>query len=360
MTGDSQLQVLLFGPGYGECLLIHLGAGQWMIVDSCRDPRGGQPALEHLTSIGAVPETDVRLVVASHWHDDHVAGLAEVVERCASANFLCSLALRSEEFLTLVLAGSRAPARWSGVSEFARILEILEARKLAAPTWAVGARRVWVREQDPPAEVWALSPSDEAVNRSLSDFGHLLDEQRGPVRRQVRAVNPNHASVVLWVRVRAHAALLSADLEKHAHAGLGWEALIDDDGRPLDRADLFKVAHHGARNGDDPRIWDELLTNGPVACVTPFTRGRVPRPQPSDLTRLCQRAQAVYQTAPATRPLRRRRAPPVERTIQEVAEELRRLEPPPGCAQLQPRGPRPDDGWDATLAGSAFEACEHH
>ena len=34
----DELEVSLFGPGVGECVIVHLGAGEWMVVDSCLDP----------------------------------------------------------------------------------------------------------------------------------------------------------------------------------------------------------------------------------------------------------------------------------------------------------------------------------
>jgi glyoxylase-like metal-dependent hydrolase (beta-lactamase superfamily II) len=50
----------------------------WIPVNSCLGPESEGPAtLEYLDSIG-VSRTDVRLVVASHWHDDHDRGLAKL------------------------------------------------------------------------------------------------------------------------------------------------------------------------------------------------------------------------------------------------------------------------------------------
>ena len=54
-----------------------------------------QPALEYLQRIGHNPASSVRLIVATHWHDDHIRGLAEVVRTCAAADFYCSSALRT-------------------------------------------------------------------------------------------------------------------------------------------------------------------------------------------------------------------------------------------------------------------------
>lgn len=353
------MELLLFGPGYGECLLVYLGAGEWLIIDSCLDRNGDQPALQHLERIGATPETDVRLVVASHWHDDHIAGLGQVVERCASAQFACAAALNRDEFLTLVQAGKSIPVQRSGVDEFARVLQVLEARSPTPAQLVTADRRLWLRAQNPLAEVWALSPSDEAVQRSLTDFASLIDEQRAPARKTVRAVSPNHASVVVWVRVGEHIALLGADLEQHSDPQLGWTAIVNSSARPLDRAHVFKVAHHGSPNGDDAAIWHQLLQPQVTACLAPFTRGRVPRPQPSDVDRLCTRADTLYQTAPAQRPAPQPLPAAVEHTVGEVAREFGGAEPAVGCVRLRAAGHWPADGWHVQLEPPAFEACGH-
>ncbi len=31
----DQIEVCIFGPNYGECVLIHLGSANWIVIDSC-------------------------------------------------------------------------------------------------------------------------------------------------------------------------------------------------------------------------------------------------------------------------------------------------------------------------------------
>ena len=40
----SEIEVSLFGPGYGESIVLHLGENLWLIVDSCLDPLTRDPA----------------------------------------------------------------------------------------------------------------------------------------------------------------------------------------------------------------------------------------------------------------------------------------------------------------------------
>jgi hypothetical protein len=49
----------LIGPGYGESIIVHLGDGEWMIVDSCvqRLDQGNpqSAAVAYLREIGVDP-----------------------------------------------------------------------------------------------------------------------------------------------------------------------------------------------------------------------------------------------------------------------------------------------------------------
>ena len=68
------------------------------------DNRGNGPFLTYLRQLHIDPATAVRQVIATHWHDDHIRGMGRVVAACEAAEFVCSAALRQDEFLTLVAA----------------------------------------------------------------------------------------------------------------------------------------------------------------------------------------------------------------------------------------------------------------
>ena len=79
--GSHEIEVSVFGPGFGESIVVHLGSGRWMIVDSCLARSTKEPAaLDYLQEIGVDVSANVRFVVSTHWHDDHIRGLAKVYE----------------------------------------------------------------------------------------------------------------------------------------------------------------------------------------------------------------------------------------------------------------------------------------
>ena len=117
----DELEISLFGPGYGESILLHIGDGKWIIIDSCIDKKSNQPAaLNYLKNIGVDPSKDVKLVVATHWHDDHIRGLGRIVEECTEATFVCSTAIKNIEFLQLleVYRSRQTSNSNSGICEF--------------------------------------------------------------------------------------------------------------------------------------------------------------------------------------------------------------------------------------------------
>jgi hypothetical protein len=186
---DEEAEISVFGPGYGESVLIHLGFGDWLVVDSCVDKtRKNSAPITYLRSIGIDPSTAVKVIVASHWHDDHVRGLASIFEECTGAQFFCSVALRNDEFLTLVSAekSSIEPR----VREFAKILQLIQSRKelgrsqSAGPQWALENTRIWQRVGQPlSVEIFSLSPSSGAVTLALREFAQLLPQADQPKRQ---------------------------------------------------------------------------------------------------------------------------------------------------------------------------------
>lgn len=333
--GRDELEVSLFGPGYGECVVAHLGANEWMIVDSCLDQRRRlQPALEYLKSIGVELESDVKLVVGTHWHDDHVRGLSDVVLACSSARFACSTALRDSEFLEVVGRLDRPDAqRSSGLREMRRIFDILQERGGFDPVrWAFADRPLFKRRGPPAATVTALSPCDVEFSAALARFGLLPGEVDAGGRASARG--PNHTAVVLLVEVDNAGALLGADLEQTVDPGTGWSVIVESATRPPRAASVFKVPHHGSDTAHDERVWDEML-DAPIAMLTPFRRGSVTLPTQAMLDRIQARAAATYATSAVGKDLKPRLARRVEAAARLSAIRLNELHGVPG--QIQAR-----------------------
>ncbi|MEI8371277.1 MAG: MBL fold metallo-hydrolase [Planctomycetota bacterium] len=276
----------VFGPGVGECIVMHLGNGDWIIVDSCMLPAGTQPvALDYLRSIGVDPAKSVRTIVTTHWHDDHIQGMATLLRECPNAQFVMSVALASQQFIQLALevdAQNRLVKYNSSASEFTEILEVLESRTRSS--YAVGpsmyaqdGTRIFHGGYDSRSEVWALSPSAATVTNASTNLAELLLTP-GKCRR-FKHFSPNDLSVAILVRAGAYDLLLGADLENTAAHEFGWKAVLSSTVRPMTQAYAFKIAHHGSANADHDGIWLSMLVNQPAVVVTPYAKLTKPLPR---------------------------------------------------------------------------------
>lgn len=297
---DFESELTAFGPGYGECLLVHLGLGEWLIVDSCIRAKR-QPALEYLQAMHVDPATAVKLVVATHWHDDHVKGISEVVAACQSALFSCSVALHGDELIQGL--GSVPPSRHgrltSGVEEMQKVLDVEKGGRDTPPTWAIQERPLYRRRSPSPltCSVLALAPSDRAVLEAYEGVVNRI--AAGSPAGRVRPPDRNLGAVVLWVEVGEATMLLGSDLQEDP--GGGWTAVLDCWTGMNRQSEIFKVPHHGSENGHLDDVWNRILIERPDAVVCPHHNGRNHLPTPPDLERLCGLAK-VHLTSPGTQP----------------------------------------------------------
>jgi glyoxylase-like metal-dependent hydrolase (beta-lactamase superfamily II) len=141
---DDEFELSVLGPGRGECIILHLGHNNWCVVDSCVDVgKSEAAAVEYLSSLGQRTLDGVRLLVATHWHDDHIRGIASALRAFNNARFCCSIALNSKQFVALVELTSDALPGDTGLDEFANVYKILversqqtRGRDLVAPAFA--------------------------------------------------------------------------------------------------------------------------------------------------------------------------------------------------------------------------------
>mgnify|MGYP001039830099 CR=1 FL=1 len=330
----NQVEVSVFGPGYGESIVIHVGNNDWIIVDSCINPSSGKPApLEYLERIGVDPATSVSLIVATHWHDDHIRGLSRVFLACQRSDFSCSVALKERQFLALVQAcGTRHMMSSSGVDEFYEILSAMEKRTSEGsisgvnPKWAIAERRLWQGAQGPASaqstnQVYALSPSDAAVRRSLEEIARLFPVKHSPKKRLLPQ-SPNHFAVVIWADIRGTILLLGADLEETTDTDMGWTGILRSRIRPMGRASYFKVPHHGSSSANHPDVWTQMLDPRPLCVLTPFWRGSRRLPQRNDVRRIMGQTDEAYITADL-KTKRLKRPKPVEELLRGAVRSIR-------------------------------------
>ena len=351
----DEIEFSLFGSGYGECIVLHLGRGDWVVVDSCKDAAEDIPvALAYLKRIGVDPEKSVRLVVATHWHDDHICGISKVLDSAKNAALSISGAFQDSDF-RLALGPWLANATsvdGKGVGEIDKLISI--TKKHSSHVIPASENKVLFERHDgDPVQVRALSPSDPAV---ISCIAQLKGIDRGHYCRRLPKIEGNHASVVLSVQVGTRRILLGGDLECRADRKFGWLAIVDlQNGSAAPKHHLFKIPHHGSSNGHHEEIWSSLLHPNPYSALTPVVTGSTTLPKSSDRDRMLEFTnQAFLTTTPKPVKFRDQKDRAVEKTMQETARKLVVI--PQSNGHICMRGSNDDtpSNWTVTCHGGAI------
>lgn len=315
---NNEIEVSVMGPGYGESVVVHLGKGDWLVVDSCVDTMDStRPVapLRYLQRLGVRLDEAVKFIVASHWDDDHIRGLADVVEASPSARFICSRVLPDEKFTCFVEAFAVGLSNTDGanVRNIRRILQLLHDRGASI----VGAGPARQLSASPRIMTW--SPSD----LDGDEFFHYVAELHPKAREGLRKAIPpssNLSSVVLTIDWDDTAVLLAADMETTRNTRRGWDAVISEISLiGAKKAPLVKIPHHGSNTGHHAGMWSELLNQRPISVLTPFNRGPLASrpPTTSDVRRIARLSGQMYATARHRAPAAIEMEVAVQRSLRE-------------------------------------------
>lgn len=343
----DELEFSLFGPGCGEAIALHLGDHKWILIDSCIFPQSKQPAtLDYLQKIGVDPES-VKVIVASHWHDDHVRGISKLAEECSNAEVYISQIFNCKELQTILhsYSGLSGPFQARGTKE---LYSIFKHKFDQGKQIRLAQQRQNVFEeviQGRPIRVDAISPTPNAVTQAMLSFAQYLPNPNDPVSN-LPEVKPNFTSIALHIELGDDAILLGSDLEDHAQNG--WSCILNDAWVSAKRkASAYKIAHHGSHNGDHDDIWQKLLSDKPHATMTPFSRSGLPRPD--DVSRIQGRTEKAFITS------RRSKKPEMDSGIAKrlgsMCNGLAKIDSGFGAVRLRRKIDNPT--WSVELFGDA-------
>lgn len=364
MTNDAvtppstnELEISIFGSGVGESLAIHIGGGYWILVDSCYFPRTVLPAsLKYLYDLKVDVENSVLLVVASHWHRDHIRGMDVILEQCKHAQFAVTGAINGE-FADLVKLYEKSSLPQSATSDISKVFAVLEKHKQdrVKPKYAISDRpllRKTINRQIDPTEiiVHSLSPSDDAIGKAFAKLHKKLSS--GNPAHELRP--DNHVSVALWLEVANNYILLGGDLECTNDPGTGWSAILERSLVASSKAQVFKVPHHGSKNAHHPDVWEFLLENHPIALLTPYISGSSPIPTSADCKRVIGYTPHAYATAPTSQPSIKLRDKTVARTFREATRSSNDLYRRWGQVQIRKFIDEESYDWRVNLFGTAY------
>ncbi|MDD4972675.1 MAG: MBL fold metallo-hydrolase [Paludibacter sp.] len=270
----DEIELTVFGPGHGEAIAVHLGEGNWLLVDSCIDPSNNISATANYLDQLGVDHGKVKAIVASHWHDDHVRGISDLTKKYSQAEFFLSGAFNNREAAAFVAAysGVDAPGLSRGTAELYNVVE--QRENIFHAIHRTNILELQANQQNVRVTAWSPTPSASA--QSIANFAQYLPKvaDQNPI---THAPEPkaNLEAVVIHINFGGKdAILLGSDLENKK---IGWEELVGSEWcKKQGKASAYKVAHHGSHTGDHTQIWSLFLQEQKIACMTPFNRSGLP------------------------------------------------------------------------------------
>jgi beta-lactamase superfamily II metal-dependent hydrolase len=287
------------GAGYGESIVLNIGNNAWIVVDSCIDPFNKKNLpLEYLKTSG-VDLSCVKLIVCTHWHDDHIKGISTLFDECKNSKFCLAVAKDQRKFLQLVKLDYEKAKSFESISsttELNKCLKIKEERNIPFTHVVQDKILYGTSENSLKSEVIALSPSDKIIEEYDYEISELLAKY-GASNTKIYHTCPNDKSIVLLVKINDQRILLGSDLEVGSDEQKGWLGIIKNCSSLDDqKATIFKVPHHGSETSYHVRIWDKLIEENAISGLTPWNRG-IKLPRKDMLTKLLSHTNELYITS---------------------------------------------------------------
>jgi competence protein ComEC len=246
-------RLVMCDVGQGDAMVLAAGEGSGVVVDAGPDPQ----LVDHcLRSLGI---TRIPLVVLTHFHADHVAGLPGVLRgRAVGAIETTGFEEPADQaaFVRRQAAARRVPVTRAAAGEQRRTGEL---------SWQV----VWPPPSRPPTPPPGSHPD-------------LLPAHPAPE-------GPNDASVAMLVRSAGLRLLLLGDLEPPAQRALARSPAAEE----LESVDVLKVAHHGSAY-QDPGLMDRAAPR--LALISCGADNRYGHPAPGTVAALRAGGAAVLRT----------------------------------------------------------------
>lgn len=213
---DGRLHVTVMNAGQGDAILVEAPGGETMLVDGGPDP---ELTLRRIGANLAFFQRRIDLLVLTHPHQDHVAGLVDAVDRFHIGALLHAGIAFDNPAYDHLLADATAAA-----------VPVMLAR--ADSTIMLGPRTALRIAYPTAADAAAPLPDDDI----------------------------NNGSVVLELRFGEFTALLTGDAEAPVEASLLARG-------ELAAVDLLKVGHHGSRSSTTPAFLAALSPSIAVISV---------------------------------------------------------------------------------------------
>ncbi len=315
LPAEDELEVSVFGKGVGECIVAHVGSGEWIIIDSFNFDQVPVGKI-YLDSLGVPPESVKKLIV-THWHNDHICGISELANYYCYSDICLPLALENAAFYELLLRASSPFERMdtSALREFDKMMKSFKSQaERDKRICYVGHAQTLHFGNVEKVSVRTWSPSSASISKCLKVMSADLGKS---MQTCTKAMDPNEISIVTSIDDQVTGFLLGGDLEVSKNPNMGWSHILGASVQPI-LSGVFKVPHHGSDTAYEPRVYQNLLASNPISVLTRYWTGRRPRPDEDDIKTLKSHASEVFCTALPGKPRHSQKQKEVDRMFSGV------------------------------------------
>jgi len=243
--GEDLLYLFVFGPGFGESVVLRVPPNEWVVVDSLRHQTKQEDANPALRLLAAHDAT-VAAIALTHRHRDHAHGLYQLLDRRRQG----SPVGRTDVFAT-------PDEDWRGSQDASLVLDTGTVASLLNRI-----DHIWLT--DPPSE-WPLV---EGATRAVGDA--TIEVLSPPPNSKPKRGDLNllsSAMLVTWSECRI---LLGADLPV-----AGWRSVAKSVpcASGLATSHALKVAHHASKGAQHATAIGVPPPRDRVCVATPFNHG---------------------------------------------------------------------------------------
>ena len=263
-TNEEDLEIVIFGKGYGESILVHIFNNKYILLDSFIDPLSKKPiAIKYLEDNGLTVNNIVG-IICTHWDTDHIRGIADIIEQSENKLMVYTPLVFSQkeiiEYITFLTNSND-----TSITEFNKILNYGKNGKINLK-YASADKNLFVKECKQNSIV-ALSPTDNQVDEYIKK---LILPKKGDIKNTI-SPERNELSLVVYINAIIDSVLLGADME-NSNIG-GWDEIANN--FAYKKCHLYKIPHHGSVTGHNDKVWENLVDK-PISIITRFNPKQLP------------------------------------------------------------------------------------
>lgn len=296
----DQIEVTVFGPGYGESILIHIPSLGWGIVDSCcytfKDINYVLP-LEYLRIFNV---KKLCFAIISHPHADHYKGMLNILQEFkTNIEKICLYSGNGTRELKQYLSEKEGLLgdRQRDIRELGTLFKYINVLKekgvklfkLSEMTNIVPDSEIQLdNHRKFRVNIIALSPSGASVDKYENILKTIISKvlQNRDIDLLVNFDDRNHnlISSAILLQIGNANIILGSDLEIGDSEQEGWRGVCSL--WTTLSAHLLKVSHHGSENAHYDDAWRAHSSlSQPTSIVTSFNK--TPKlPTENDISRI--------------------------------------------------------------------------